>query len=40
MLTFISLCVIIIGAGYIVSKLPGGCSRDCNQGRNCDCGGK
>ena len=21
----------------IARRLPGGCNRDCNQGRNCDC---
>ena len=24
-------------AVVIMRRLPGGCNRDCNQGRNCDC---
>ena len=36
---------LVIGAAFlvsffIVSKIPGGCNRDCNQGRNCNCGDK
>jgi hypothetical protein len=27
-------------AVVIMRIIPGGCNRDCNQGRNCSCGSK
>ncbi len=29
---------VTVVAVWIVSKLPGGCQKDCSQGRRCDCG--
>ncbi len=37
MINLLIILVVVAIAVSIVRRLPGGCQRDCNQGRNCDC---
>ncbi len=37
MVAFILTLIAIVTIIWAVKKLPGGCQKDCNQGRSCDC---